>query len=99
MQFAPVVTAPVSGYPVFIVGAPQLSAAVGATKELVGSAGLQVLMVIDAVPVTVGFSASADHERVCTKGSLSLPQASTYIHVLVWVLVQLAPVVTVLVCG
>ena len=51
-------------------------------------------MAMEAVPVTVGGIASAVQVIVCTKGLLSLLQASTYIHVLVFVLVQLAPGVT-----
>ena len=74
-----------------MVGVPQLSLAVGAINDAAGLGGLHPGMVMNAVPVTVGGIASAVQVIVCTKGMLSLLHASTNIHVLVCVLVQLAP--------
>ena len=73
----------------------QLSAGVGSTNA---GCVLQTVPVTVAVPVTVGAVLSVVHVAVCTNGKLSLPQASMYIQVFVWVDVQLL-VVVVLVCG
>jgi hypothetical protein len=64
----------------------QLSAAVGSTNA---GCTLHCVPVTAACPVTVGAVLSVVHVAVCTNGTLSLPQASTYIQVLVWVDVQL----------
>src|SRR5919106_1683408 len=77
----------VIGYPLLIVMVPvQLSVAVGSMKA---GCWLHCEPVTVACPLTVGGVLSVDHDAVCTKGVLSLPQASTYIHVLVCVDVQL----------
>src|SRR6478735_1803209 len=89
-----VVVVPTNGYPVLMVIAPvQLSVAVGSIKA---GCWLHTVPVSVAVPVTTGFTLSVVHVAVCTKGSLSLPQASMYIQVLVCVEVH-AVTLTVLV--
>src|SRR5205085_1627512 len=73
-----------------IIAPVQLSVTVGSIKA---GCWLQTVPVSVAVPVTTGFTLSVVHVAVCTKGSLSLPHASTYIQVFVCVLVQLVVVV------
>src|SRR5688500_16899693 len=73
-----VVTCPSCGYPASSVGVPQLSSAVGSTNA---GTTLHSVPVMAAVPVTVGGTSSCVHEIVCTNGALSLPHASTNIHV------------------
>src|SRR6476661_9450132 len=73
-----------------VIAPVQLSVAVGSMKD---GCWLHTVPVRVAVQVTTGFTLSVVHVAVCTKGSLSLPHASTYIQVLVCVLVQLVVVV------
>src|SRR5688500_19081960 len=90
-----VVTCPSCGYPASSVGVPQLSSAVGSTNA---GTTLHSVPVMAAVPVTVGGTSSCVHEIVCTNGALSLPHASTNIHVRVCELMQ-PVVVTCPSCG
>src|SRR5438132_4232806 len=73
-----------------VIAPVQLSVAVRSMK-----AGCWLnISLLDALPIsTTGFTLSVVHVAVCTKGSLSLPQASMYIHVFVCVEVQLVVVV------
>jgi hypothetical protein len=72
---------------------PQLSVTSGGMNEEVGFGGLQPNDGITELPVRTGFTRSVVQEIVWTNGLLSLPHASTKIHVLVCVFSHPAAVI------